>query len=174
MVKKELSRRTFVAGTAVAGAAGVVGRASAQGSTTSPQASPVSGQGIPPEFSTSTNWPTQNSNLQSTRVMTETTVSTETVGQLGLAWSAPIEAEAGFGPLVAPAIIVGDRVYQQDSMSNVHVYDKATGEAVYKKEYNEAVTSGGPNGVAVAHDKVFCNVGVGTVHAIDVATGEDI
>lgn len=59
-------------------------------------------------------------------------------------------------------------------MSNVHALDKTTGEVLWTKSYESEPPSGGPNGVAVAYGRVFFSEGLGTVRAIDAATGDDI
>jgi outer membrane protein assembly factor BamB len=132
------------------------------------------GPARPPEFDDPANWPSENGDLQSTRVMRESTISTETVGQLGLAWSLPIDTSSGFGALVGPPVIVGDVVYQQDALSNVLAINKESGEVLWEKTYDQPVTSGGPNGVAVAYGRVYYSVGLGTITCIDAATGHDI
>jgi outer membrane protein assembly factor BamB len=55
---------------------------------------------------------------------------------------------AASSAVVANPIVVGDTVYIQDGMSNVYVADKATGEQVWKNEYNDEVPTGGPNGTS--------------------------
>jgi outer membrane protein assembly factor BamB len=128
----------------------------------------------PPEFDALANWPNEGGDLQHTRHMRETTISTETVGSLGLEWFAPIDTTGGYGALVAPAMIVGDVVYQQDSMSNVWALDKASGAVLWTKTYNEAIPSGGPNGIAIAYGKAYFSVGAGVLHAIDATTGDEL
>src|SRR5699024_8438308 len=95
-------------------------------------------------------------------------------GDLGVAWLTTIETSSGYGAFVAAPVAVGDMVYQQDAMSNVHALDKATGEALWTKTYEQAVPSGGPNGIAVAYGNLYFSVGHGYVTAIDAATGDDI
>jgi outer membrane protein assembly factor BamB len=130
--------------------------------------------GRPPEFDDPTNWPNEGGDLAATRHAKETSISVESIGQLGVAWSTHIDTAGGYGAFVGPAAIVGNTVYQQDGMSNVHALDKTTGEVLWTKTYNAMPPSGGPNGVAVAYGRVFFSEGLGTVHAIDAATGDDI
>lgn len=132
------------------------------------------GAARPPEYEDPTNWPSEGGDLQSTRHMRASSISTATIGQLGHAWTMPITTSAPFGALVATAMAVGDTVYQQDGKSNVHAIDKGTGELRWMKAYDADVPSGGPNGVAVAYGRVFFSVGAGVVHCIDAESGDDI
>jgi glucose dehydrogenase len=132
------------------------------------------GPARPPEYDDPTNWPSENGDLQSTRLMRESSISTGTIDQFGLAWTTPITTSGPFGALVATAMVAGDTVYQQDGMSNVHAINKETGEVRWTKTYDADVPSGGPNGVAVAYGRVFYSVGGGIVHCIDAETGDDI
>lgn len=180
------SRRTLVAGAAGAATAtiSISALAKAGGSPTAPsfaaarqadtEATPTALPATPPEFDDPTNWPNEGGDLQHTRHMQETTISTETVSGLGLEWFAPIDTPGGYGSLVAPAMVVGDVVYQQDALSNVWALDKATGAVLWTKRYDQAIPSGGPNGVAIAYGRAFYSVGAGVLHAIDAATGDEI
>lgn len=180
-MERRLTRRrlgTTTASLAVAtGAIGGLGSRAgilAQGAAT-PEASPTSAlSGVPPEFSDPANWPVEGGNLQATRQAQGSTISTTTIGELGVGWTAPIQTSGGFGAFVGPPIISGSILYQQDGMSNIHALDKATGEVVWTKTYDASPPSGGPNGVAVAYGRVFFSEGLGTVHAIDAQTGDDI
>jgi alcohol dehydrogenase (cytochrome c) len=58
-------------------------------------------------------------------------------------------------------------------MSNVFPLDLATGEEIWRKDYN--VNSNGPNGVAIAYGMVFAATGdTATAFALDVKTGEEL
>lgn len=133
------------------------------------------GPAIPPEYTDAeTNWPSENGDLQSTRHAMGSTISSENIGELGVAWSFPVPTSATYGALVAAPVIVGDVIYQQDAMSNVYARNKETGEEIWTNEHNEAVPSGGPNGVAVGYDMaVYTLGGPGDVIAVDAATGEE-
>ncbi|MGN6033660.1 MAG: outer membrane protein assembly factor BamB family protein, partial [Thermomicrobiales bacterium] len=140
-----------------------------------PAASPASGfTGVPPEFSDPANWPVEGGNLQATRFVTESTISTETISTMGIGWTAAMQTSGGYGAFVGPPIIAGDILYQQDGMSNVHALDRSSGQVLWTKTYDSMPPSGGPNGVAVAYGRVYFSEGLGTVHAIDAATGDDI
>ena len=180
-MERKISRRrlntsaaALATGVAITGSLARHTRALAQSDAT-PAASPAAEfAGLPPEFEDPTNWPVEGANVHATRQAAETSISKETISQLGLGWTTPIETSGGYGALVGPPIVAGDIVYQQDGASNVIALDKATGEVLWTKTYDTAPPSGGPNGVAVAYGRVFYSEGLGTVHAIDALTGEDI
>jgi outer membrane protein assembly factor BamB len=202
---KELSRRHFVAAASVAGAAlaGGLGKAVlAQDSTPEPQSQSAAatpenaaagtpeanaigsdrfpvrtelGPAIPPEYDTETNWPSENGNLASTREAKGSSISTETIGELGVAWNYEVSISATYGALVSSPVIVDNVLYQQDAMSNVYALDKETGEVLWTNEYNEAVPSGGPNGVGAGYGHVVYTLGgPGDVVAAKADTGEEV
>lgn len=71
------------------------------------------GPAIPPEYTDAeTNWPSQNRDLASTRQAVGSTISTANIGELGHAWSFPLDIDAAYGALVAAPSIVGDVIYQ--------------------------------------------------------------
>jgi outer membrane protein assembly factor BamB len=140
-----------------------------------PVATPL-GDAIPPEFTADeANWPAENKDLKATRYVTASQISSSTVSQLGVAWNVPVTISATFGSLVANPIIVGDVLFQQDAQSNVYALNKTTGEVIWFNEYNDAVPSGGPNGVGVGYGLVFFTLGgSGIVVAAKQDTGEEV
>lgn len=133
------------------------------------------GPAVPPEYETETNWPSENGDLQGTREGRGSTISTETIGELGLAWTFLVPIDSTWGSLVAAPIVVDNVVYQQDAMSNVYALDKETGEVVWTNEYNEAVPSGGPNGIGAGYGHVVYTLGgPGDVIAAKADTGEEV
>ena len=130
---------------------------------------------VPPEYEIETNWPVEGGNIHATRHARGTSISSETVSQLGVAWTLPVGVSAPFGALTGNPVVAGDTLYQQDAMSNVYALDKATGEQIWFNEYNNPVPSGGPNGVAVAYNMaVYPLGGAGEVIAADAATGDEL
>jgi outer membrane protein assembly factor BamB len=185
MTERSLNRRVLLGGAAAAAvAAGAVKftPSFAQDATPEPElhpeASPVAASDlptVPPEFATETNWPVEGGNLKATRLAAGSSISTSTVGDLGLAWTLPIEASGSFGALVANPVIVDGVIYQQSGVSDVYAIDLATGEIKWQKTYNQQVPTGGPNGVAVAYGNAYYAVGgEGEVVAVNAETGEDI
>src|SRR3954454_2047143 len=154
-----ISRRKLVGGAAATGVAVAVGglavtdRSQVGFSLAQEQASATPqplGPPIPDEFNVDTNWPYENLNLQGTRDVKATKISSSTVGQLGVAWTFPVSATAAFGALTANPTIVGDTFFVQDAAANIYALKKATGEKIWANMYNDTVPSGGPNGTANA------------------------
>lgn len=148
------------------------GRALAQDGDATPTAL---GPAVPEEFSVETNWPAENYDLAATRDVRGTSISTETVGTLGGAWTFPVQASAAFGALTANPTIVGDMIVIQDAAANVYALNKETGEQLWANMYNDVVPSGGPNGVAAAYGMLYATIGgVGDVVALRQETGEEV
>jgi len=130
---------------------------------------------VPPEFGVETNWPVEGGDLKAQRSAQGSGISSETIGQLGLAWSAPISVAGLFGSLTSNPVIAGDIVYLQDAVSNVYAFNKETGEQVWFNEYNDVVPTGGPNGVAVAYGMAFyTRGGQADVVGARADTGEEV
>jgi glucose dehydrogenase len=179
MSRKQLNRRQLIGGATAAGlAVGAfgVGAASAQDAPATPEASPVAlGPAIPPEITDSqTNWAYEGYDLAATRNVQGSTISTSTVSTLGLAWTFPITAAGAFGALTANPAVVGSTIYLQDAVSNVYAIDLDSGQSVWTKEYNLAVPSGGPNGIAAAYGNLYFPVGDGELVGLNAETGEEI
>src|SRR5687768_9830680 len=148
MKNVELSRRRLVAsataaGLAIAGGAlhlGSNGRSQhvlAQGDTEEqgPATPAPLGDVVPEEFSVETNWAYENYDLNATRDVAGTSISTANIDQLGDAWMFPINAGGAFGSLTANPTIVGDVIFIQDSRANVYALDKETGEQIWANTY---------------------------------------
>jgi outer membrane protein assembly factor BamB len=130
---------------------------------------------VPPEFEVETNWPVEGGDLKAHRFARGSGISSETIGQLGLAWSAPITTVGLFGALTSNPIIAGDLVYVQDAVSNVYAFNKETGEQVWFNEYNDTVPTGGPNGVAIAYGNAYFTLGgLADVIGAKADTGEEL
>ena len=137
-----------------------------------PTATPL-GDVVPPEVADPANWAAENIDLSNTRAYLGSTISSANIDQLGPSWSFAYNAANSFGAVTSQTAIVGDILYTQDTQSNVFALDKTTGELLWSKEYNEAITSGGPCGVTVGYGVAVFAVGNGGVAAIDALTGED-
>ena len=186
-----VSRRKVVGAGAVIGAGVAMGALSASGVLAQdatpaaqeeesagaefPTATPL-GDAVPPEFTSSdTNWAAENLDLKGTRYVTSTGIDSTTVSTLGVAWSVPFTTSASFGALVSNPIIVDDVLFQQDAQSNVYAFNKDTGELLWEAEYNDAVPSGGPNGVGVGYGNIYFALGgSGIVVAASQETGEEL
>lgn len=133
------------------------------------------GPAVPEEFSVETNWAFENLDLSATRDVAGSSISSESIGQLGDAWMFPVTSTAAFGNLTSNPIIVGDVVYIQDAAANVYALNKETGEQRWARMYNDVVPSGGPNGIAVAYGTLFTTIGgIADVVALQLDTGEEI
>ena len=171
------NRRTVIAGAAAVAAAGVVmtnaSRAAAQDATAEATAASTLPM-VPAEFEVETNWPVENLDMSNTRNVKGSSIDSSNVTSLTEAWSVPITAEGAYGNLTGNPAVVGDVVYVQDAMSNVYAFNKTTGEQIWYKEYNEAVPSGGPNGIGIGYGRLFTTLGgPGIVLALDLATGDE-
>lgn len=180
MFNAELSRRKLFAAAAAASVSVATHRAMAQdpvhGDAT-PGATPHADSlpTVPPEFETPTNWPVENYDLVATRNAQGSSIDSSTVATLGDAWKYKVEISAAYGALTASAAIVDGVVYQQDAMSNVYAFNLETGEVLWTIEHNEAVPSGGPNGVGVAYGNVYYTVGgPADVIAVSAADGTEL
>ncbi|MGB3329016.1 MAG: PQQ-binding-like beta-propeller repeat protein [Thermomicrobiales bacterium] len=195
-VRGGLSRRKLVGTGAALGlgiAAAAAGVAGAQNATpdasgATPAATPASessgadypvatplGDAIPPEYGVEGNWPSENFDLKATRHITKSGISKDTVSKLGVEWSLPITIGAPFGALVANPVIANGVLFQQDAQSNVYALKADTGEKVWYNEYNNAVPSGGPNGVGLGYGMAFYTLGGdGVVIAAKQETGEEV
>jgi outer membrane protein assembly factor BamB len=139
-------------------------------------ATPIAlGPPVPEEFNTETNWAAENLDLASTRDVKGSSISSETVGTLGGAWTFPVQVSAAFGALTANPSIVGDLIFIQDAAANVYALNKETGEQIWANRYDDVVPSGGPNGVAAAYGLLFTTIGgVGDVVALKQESGEEV
>lgn len=182
-----VNRRTLLAGSALLGTSAALHAAGAFAQAT-PEGTPVSeppdrqspstatslGPAIPDELTASpTDWPTAQGNLQATRAAKESTISLETVGDLGVAWRYTIDSVGQWGGITANPIVLGDRIYIHDTACNVHAIDKATGELIWKTDFNES--GGGPNGIGIGYGiMVVSLLDSGDVAALDLETGEQL
>jgi len=139
-----------------------------------PTATPL-GDAIPPEFTVETNWAGESLDLKATRFVKGSTISSETIDQLGLAWTLPVNVSAGYGALVSNPVVAGDLFFVQDAQSNVYAVNKETGESVWYNEYNDSVPSGGPNGIGLGYGNAYFALGgSGIVIGVSQETGEEL
>jgi glucose dehydrogenase len=143
------------AGLLVAGCGGNATTTVRSGCTTvagSAAASPAPGSG---------SWSYSNTDLANTRNATGSTISSANVSRLAQTWSFKLtgKAVAGvapYGSLTANPIVRSGVVYLQDLDSNVYALALANGKLQWEYRCNQPEKSGpGPNGVAVAHGKVY-------------------
>ena len=132
------------------------------------------GPTIPPELTDFANdWPAPQQNLAAHRRATDSPINAENVSEMGVAWTAPVEAAGAFGGMTAQPIIVDDTVYVQDMESNIFAYDRASGELRWERQYG--IPSAGPNGVAIGYGMIYGGLGdTGEAVALDAGTGEQV
>jgi outer membrane protein assembly factor BamB len=169
------------AGIAVAGAGAFIGTSNSHTAfaqdATGGAATPVAlGDATPPEFGVETNWAVENYDLEATRNVKGSTISLDTIGTLGEAWTFNVPpAGAAFGLLTGQPIVAGDTLYVQDAVANVYTFNKATGEQGWVTSPNQAIPSGGPNGLAAAYGMIFTTEGgTADVVALKADTGEEV
>ncbi|HDR74333.1 MAG TPA: hypothetical protein ENN85_10600, partial [Methanoculleus sp.] len=129
---------------------------------------------IPPEVSEyADDWPLPNYDYANTRASNTTAINASSIGDLGIAWSFPLNATGQFGAASSNPLIMGDTVYFQDINANVFALSLATGEPVWSAMYNNTSVAG-PNGPAGGWGKVFAAVDPYTMAALDAETGEEL
>lgn len=138
-------------------------------------ATPTSlGPAIPPEISQyAADWPAPQGALNAHRAAAASTISTQTVAELDVAWRFPLDAMGAYGAVTAIPLVIGDTVYLQDMESNVFALDRQSGTLRWRHDYTSI--SAGPNGVAVGYGLVFGSLGVvAEAFALDAASGEEV
>jgi outer membrane protein assembly factor BamB len=114
-----------------------------------------------------TEWPAPNGNLYNTRVA-HSTISSANVAKLKVAWTVPLRGKGLTGADVANPVIANGIAYLQDGASNVIAVRLATGQVLWKHQYNSA--DYGPNGVTIANGRIY-GVTQSGVFALDAETG---
>jgi len=109
--------------------------------------------------------------VANTRSVAGSSINRDSVNELGVAWKLPLTAQGSFGAYASTPVIVNGVVYLQDLESDVQAVALDSGEVIWKKSYGEVDL--GPNGVAVAEDKVF-GATASSAFALDQETGEEL
>lgn len=122
------------------------------------------------------NWLNYGLNYAETRHSKLKSITTENVGELGLAWSHGLKSRRG---VEATPIVVDGVMYVTASWSVVHALDALSGEElwVYDPEVPRDYAYKGccdvvNRGVALYEGKVFVGAYDGFLHAIDAVTGK--
>ncbi|MGH9019936.1 MAG: PQQ-binding-like beta-propeller repeat protein [Acidimicrobiales bacterium] len=124
-------------------------------------------------------WEYPNGDLDNTRDVVGSTITSANVGSLKVAWTFSITGKAAksldkLGSLVANPVVVGSVVYVQDMYSNVYALSLATGAKLWEYWLGQALRSGpGPNGVAVSRGVVYA-LAPTEAFALDASTGHPI
>ena len=114
----------------------------------------------------SQDWPLANHDYANTRASTTSSINSTNVTSLKPLWSFPIPGSGQWGAAASNPIIQGQMVYLQDLKSNVFALDLASGALKWKKEYDQDAY--GPNGPAIARNRVFVTKGHYDVAALDM------
>jgi glucose dehydrogenase len=182
-----LTRRKVLGSMAAAVAAGIVSPAILR-SAAAQDATPVTEQDVqaatptpevalplmPPEMEQFANdWPMAQGNYAATRAAAASTIDSSNVGNLGIAWSYPLDAVSGYGAITSNPIVLGDTIYLIDNVGNVHSLDRETGTVRWRNDYN--VQTLGPNGVAVGYGYLVSVLGdTAEVLCLKADTGEEV
>ena len=116
------------------------------------------------------NWSSANQDLSNTRSAVNSDINLSNISKLGPSWYLPIKGVSAWGAAATNPVIIGNTVYFQDLKSNVYAVDFKTGKQLWMKEYN--LDNAGPNGVAVAKDKIFAVKGSYEIAALDLSGKE--
>ncbi len=100
-------------------------------------------------------------------------ITSTNVSKLGVAWTVPLTIPTAHtdGAYATTPVIVNGVVYLQDLDSDVYAISLATGQVLWKHDYNSP--NGGPDGVTVAGRVVYAATNHAAV-ALDAATGAQL
>ena len=171
----ELTRRKALGSAAVAAAMlGLRITSEAQAQETQVPATPVAlGPATPPEADVATDWFTENKNFAMDRNASDSAINSSNVGDLAVAWHYALDAAGGYGMITMNPLVSNGVVYIQDMANNVHAVDFATGEQIWRTDFN--TTTVGPNGLSIGYGVVAAGLGdPAEVVAVDAATGAEL
>lgn len=140
-----------------------------------PVAGIEAGDVVPPEIANAadTDWLVENRNLAQDRSAPGSSIASDTVDGLTEAWTYAVPGSGAFGTLTANPIILGDTLYLQDVNSNVYALNRESGEEQWVNQYDLAIPSGGPNGMAIGYGAIAYAIGNSQVVLADQMTGEE-
>ena len=124
-------------------------------------------------------WLYPNADIANTRDVANSAISSRNVAELKPAWTFKLTGPAassvtGYGSLAATPVVQNGVVYLQDLHADVYALDLGTGKLKWEYRVSSRVTSTlGPNGVAVAHGRVFGDSPT-SAFALSAATGRMI
>jgi glucose dehydrogenase/plastocyanin len=134
---------------------------------------PASIPDVPSEVSANSDaWPLPNKDYANSRNASDSTITSDNVDELGVAWTFEIPGASAFGSAASNPLVIDDTVYFQDLASNVFAIDLETGEVQWEQRYDELVV--GPNGPAVGYDKLFIAKSVHEFAALDLENGDEL
>jgi outer membrane protein assembly factor BamB len=98
-------------------------------------------------------------------------IDSSNVGDLAVAWKAPIPGTSNFGSYASTPVIDKGVIYSQDLASNVQALDVETGDVLWTASFEQP--SYGPNGVVVAEGLVFATTPT-DAFALDQKSGQQV
>jgi alcohol dehydrogenase (cytochrome c) len=113
-------------------------------------------------------WSQPNGDLEGTRAVSETPISSQTVAQLRVRWRFPLRRGSTFGSFASTPLVVGGTVYLQDLSSSVWALDARTGTVRWRRLFK--APNDGPNGLSSAGGRLFGATDA-AVFALDRRTG---
>jgi outer membrane protein assembly factor BamB len=116
-------------------------------------------------------WALANGDLANTRVTHGSSISSDDVSELGVAWTTPLTASSIYGTFAANPVIANGVVYLQDLDSNVWATNLASGRVLWRRNYDQK--SIGPNGVSYV-DGVVYGAATKFAFALDAKTGREL
>ena len=168
-------RRHAVAALAVA--AGLIAGCSGSSSSSSPSTlacpskhgTAVTGTAPAATGRPAAGWTLPDADLANTRDVASA-ITSMNVSKLGVAWTVPLTIPTAHtdGAYATTPVIVNGVVYLQDLDSDVYAISLATGQVLWKHDYNSP--NGGPDGVTIADGVVYAATNHAAV-ALDAATG---
>ena len=139
--------------------------------TPTPRAAPPAPCTVPePPLAAAPDWPHPNYDARGSRATFTSTITSENVRSLEVAWRYELPSGGAFGIAATTPIISGNTVYPGDLQTNVHAIDLESGNRRWMVE-NEMWTYG-PSGVAVSGGCVFANLGGYAIAAYRAIDGE--
>jgi alcohol dehydrogenase (cytochrome c) len=174
-------RRPAVAGAALVVAAGLVaGGCSSSSSSSSPgtlacaskPATAVAGNAPAGTAGPAAGWTQPDADQASTRDVASA-ITSANVSRLGVAWTVPLTISTSHtdGAYATTPVVVNGVVYVQDLESDVLAISLATGQVLWRHDYNSP--NGGPDGVTVAGGVVYAATNHAAV-ALSAATGAQL
>jgi len=129
---------------------------------------------IPPEVKAYANdWPLPGKDYNNSRWTKTSSINSQNVANLGIAWTYNITGLGAFGGATCTPLILGNTVIFQDAKANVIALDLQTGAVKWSRIYNESNVEG-PNGAGVGYGKVFVAKDAYTMAALDLNTGQEL
>jgi outer membrane protein assembly factor BamB len=101
----------------------------------------------------------------------KSTIDSSTVGDLAVAWKAPIPGTSNFGSYASTPVIDKGVIYSQDLASNVQALSLESGEVLWTASFEQPDV--GPNGIVVAEGLVFGATPT-EAFALDQKNGEQV